>query len=122
MNRLYKTLLMTVIILGFFAFTIDTAFAIWKSAYQVAFTHYSPWWEPHYGAWFNGANGQPGSAVFYGPSGSYSGYAWNNWWGNNLNVELLSKSWLFQGACPTPHGSICHDRWTGYYHHANLFQ
>ena len=106
------------------AYTASTAHAEWKAAYQVAYTHTEPWYEPHYGAWFYGAYGQPGSGVFYGPSGSYAGYASNNWWGNNLNVELVSKSWLFSPTCWTflTGWNICGDRWQGYYHHADLFQ
>ncbi len=92
-----------------------------RTAYQVKFTHNDPWYNPHYGAYFVGAYGIPGSAVFHGFSGSYSGYAWNNWWGFYSNVELLSKSWLFAPACyigGTP--TTCPDRWTGSEHEADF--
>ena len=68
--------------------------AAWRGpAYQVAvaFTT-SGGWNPHYGAWFIGRNGRSQYFIcWYEPSG-YSSW---NWWGNNRNVLLLEKKWLF---------------------------
>lgn len=101
-----------------FVFSVGTAEAgTWRSGYQVAFTHYDPWYEPHYGAYFNGSSGVSGTPYFVGSSGSYSGYAYNNWWGSNHNVMLLSKSWLFALSC---NFSRCEDRWEGNNHIAYL--
>lgn len=112
---LFSVLLLT---LSFFVFSLGTAEAgTWRAAYQVAYTHNDPWYEPHYGAYFNGASGVVGTPYFVGSSGSYPGYAYNNWWGSNYNVMLLSKSWLFAFSCGF---SMCNDRWEGNNHIAYL--
>lgn len=87
----------------------------WSTAYQVAFTHWDPWYEPHYGAYFSGCYGR--NQYFTGPSGAPADYGSWNWWGNCYGVLLLSKTWLFMPAC----WGICADRWDGNHHHAYLF-
>lgn len=76
-----------------------------SSAYQVSFAFYDPWYEPHYGAWFNGNNGSQYHYTGYGMSPPSP-----DWWGTNQNVALLSKSWLF--------GAYWADRWNPANHHA----
>lgn len=92
----------------------------WATAYDVKFTHYDPWWQPHYGAYFSGAYGS--SQYFTGNSGAPSDYGSWHWWGPELHVLLLSKTWLFAPACMTfPNNpSICNDRWDGGRHHAYM--
>lgn len=85
----------------------------WETAYQVAFTHWDPWYEPHYGAYFEGCNGS--YQYFTGPSGAPPDYGSWDWWGTCYHVLLLSKSWLFANDCG---GTTCNDRWDGDYHHA----
>jgi hypothetical protein len=90
----------------------------WTTASSVQFTHYWPWYEPHYGAYFSGSNGS--SQYFTGSSGQPSGYGSWDWWGTRSHVLLLSKSWLFAQACLTWDNNVttCGDRWTGSSHHA----
>jgi hypothetical protein len=65
------------------------AIRIEMTAYKVALTHYEPWWEPHYGAWFGGYN-----CTNYRYVGPGSQPPAPDWWGNYHHVALLSKSWL----------------------------
>ncbi len=94
----------------------------WSTAYNVAFTHWDPWYEPHYGAYFSGCYGR--NQYFTGPSGAPADYGSWNWWGNCYGVLLLNKTWLFAPVCWNPIGgsfSPCIDRWDGNHHHAYLY-
>lgn len=83
---------------------------IWMTttAYGLGVVFWNPWYEPHYGAAFNGSNGH--SQHYLGPGGdsatcgSSAGCISNwNWWGSSLNVLLVPKSgWLWNSPCCTP--------------------
>jgi hypothetical protein len=76
------------------------------NAYTIAFTHYDPWYMPHYGAWFGASycynqhyHGQGGDAQTSPYDGGISNW---NWWGTYRNVLLLPKEWLLFGT-PAAH-------------------
>lgn len=90
-----------------------------ETAYQVGVAFYSPWYNPHYGAFFAGSNGR--NQYFTGSSGQPSGYTSWNWWGSSSSVLLLEKTWLFAYSCIyAGQPSICFDRHDKQYHHAWL--
>lgn len=92
----------------------------WTTAYAVNFTHWDPWYEPHFGARFSGCQGS--QQYFTGSSGQPGGYSSYNWWGTCYYVLLLNKSWLYEPVCGTPPNQLssCPDRWYGPNHHAYM--
>jgi hypothetical protein len=122
MLKLNKLYLMAIIVASivFTTVTVEAYAGYWTTAYDVAFTHYESWWQPHYGAYFNGAYGS--NQYFTGPSGQPAGYSSWNWWGNELHVLLLNKSWLLAPVCydSSTGNSVCFDRWNGNNHHAYM--
>lgn len=113
--------LLTAIILGvtMASSSIQQASGFQTTAYQVAFTHWDPWYEPHYGAYFQGSYGS--GHWFSGPSGNYSA---PHWWGSTLYAALVNKTWLFATACNTGWPSYqwitCADRSNPANHHAEM--
>ena len=69
-------------------------------AFQVSFTHYDPWYEPHYGAWFSNSGSMCGGQHYLAESGDATtspfdgGIANWNWWGTPPNVILTPKTFL----------------------------
>lgn len=90
------------------------------TAYQVAFTHFDPPWEPHYGAWFSSSALSCTNPHYLGPGGDaatcdYGCISTWNWWGSPPVVLLTPKSWLnWPWTTSGP-------RWTGSNYQADCF-
>jgi hypothetical protein len=108
-NRLRVFVLMVALLLaGLSLITTERSVnaGFWADSYKIQVAFYDPILVPHYGAYFAGALGS--QQYFDGPSGQPSGYSSWDWWGQDLAVLLLEKSWLFTHS----------DAWTPSNHHA----
>ena len=92
-QRRFVAFLTAFLIIGVFMLPVDAAHAqrIGRSADHVGEAFRDSWNLPHYGAFFNG--NRNGCCQWFSGPNPPSNYNTYHWWGNNLHVLLVEKSW-----------------------------